>query len=496
MKLKSILKNIVLIFVFNLIYILSWAQAIKDIPVFEDDPIASMLDSLALENYFEKALAKPKTNKFKFAPDSIPVYEEAVYESRLAKIDAETPFSLEYNPSVKNYIELYSKRKRALVSRVIGMSQLYFPMIEQMLDKYNIPLEMKYLAIVESAMNPRVRSRAGAMGLWQFMYGTGKMYNLKVTSYVDERCDPYKATQAACEYLRFLYDMFGDWEMVLAAYNSGPGTVNKAIRRSGGKNTYWEIRPYLPRETQGYVPAFIAVNYVMRYSSEHNLYSSVPKRAFFEVDTVKVKQQISFEQISAVLDIPIDEVRFLNPQYKKDIIPYSANDPYALCLPTDKIGSFVTNEQAIYNYLKKENPTSQDILAIQEVKRVHTVRRGEHLSLIANRYKCTIYDLKQWNNLKSNSLRAGQKLTVYINKLPSSETQSVLTKEPPAKSKVENDKSSSNQNTSDSKYYTIKNGDTLWEIAQKAGTTMEEIKRLNNFGAKHILHPGDKIRLE
>ena len=400
-------------------------------PAFQDDPIAAALDSLTRLHYFEKGQVKPVSpslSKYHFAPDSIPRYDDGVYEARLTKLDAESPFALEYNNAVRSYIEMYAMRKRELLSRVMAMAQLYFPMIEQQLDKYNIPLEMKYLSIIESALNPRIRSRAGAAGLWQFMYTTGKLYDLKVTSYVDERCDPYKSTVAACQYLRFLYDMFGDWELVLAAYNSGPGSVNKAIRRSGGKKTYWEIRPYLPLETQGYVPAFIAVNYVMRYTAEHNLYSSIPKHTYFEVDTVKIKQQITFDQIAAVLNIPVEDVQLLNPQYKQNIIPYSPESPYTLCLPESKIGSFVTNEQAIYNYLKKEKPTSQDVMAMQEVMQIHTVRKGEHLINIANRYKCTIYDLKVWNNLKTNYIKPGQQLTVYINRIGNSPTPPVHTK--------------------------------------------------------------------
>ncbi len=409
----------------------------SQLPNFQDDPIAATLDSLALVKYFERGLIKAggpmAAAKFHFSPDSIPRYDDATYEARLSKIDAESPFDLEYNSAVKSYIEMYAMRKRELLGRVIGMSQLYFPMIEQQLDKYGIPLEMKYLAIIESALNSRIRSRAGAAGLWQFMYTTGRMYDLKVTSYVDERCDPYKATVAACQYLKFLYEMFGDWQLVLAAYNSGPGSVNKAIRRSGGKKTYWEIRPYLPIETQGYVPAFIAVNYVMRYAAEHNLYSNIPKKTFYEVDTVKIKQQISFEQISTVLNIPVEDIEFLNPCYKKGIIPYSPDQPYTLCLPEAKVGSFVTNEQAIYNYLKKEKPTSQDVMAMQEVKQIYTVRKGDHLNTIANRFKCTIYDVKVWNNLKTNYVKPGQQLVLYINKVGNSNTNTTNTQVKPRK---------------------------------------------------------------
>jgi membrane-bound lytic murein transglycosylase D len=286
-----------------------------------DNPVAAMLDSLANQKVLEKALLKPiypKTNKYKFAPDSVPRCEDFVYESRLAKLDAVSPFDLVYNPHVKGFIELYAVRKRELVSRMMGLSQLYYPMFEEIFDKHNIPLELKHLAVIESALNPTARSRCGATGLWQFMYPTGKMYGLTVTSYIDERSDVYKATEAAAEYLKSLYGMFGDWQMVLAAYNAGPGTISKAIRRSGGKKTYWEIRPYLPTETQAYVPAFIAANYVMNYPTEHNIYASTPRKTYFEVDTAVVKEPMTFNQISAALDISIEEIMYFNPQYRKN----------------------------------------------------------------------------------------------------------------------------------------------------------------------------------
>ena len=274
-----------------------------------DNPVAAMLDSFANQKMLEKALLKPiypKNNKYKFTPDSVPRYEDFVYESRLAKLDAVSPFDLIYNPHVKGFIELYAVRKRELVSRMMGLSQLYYPMFEEVFDKHNIPLELKHLAVIESALNPNARSRCGATGLWQFMYPTGKMYGLNVSSYIDERSDVYKATEAAAEYLKSLYNMFGDWQMVLAAYNAGPGTISKAIRRSGGKKTYWEIRPFLPLETQAYVPAFIAANYVMNFPVEHNIYASTPRKTYFEVDTAILKEPMTFGQISAALDISMD----------------------------------------------------------------------------------------------------------------------------------------------------------------------------------------------
>lgn len=479
-----------------------YAQKPKDDTVipFADDPIAAMLDSLARLRHFEKGYMKPasaKTGKFQFAPDSVPRYDDMVYEARLAKLDAQSPFDLVYNDVVKGYIELYAVRKRELVSRMMAQSQYYFPMFEDILDRYNLPLELKFLAICESALNPTARSRAGAMGLWQFMYPTGKMYNLNVSSYVDERCDPYKATIAAAEYLSFLYKMFGDWEMALAAYNGGPGTVNRAIRRSGGKKTYWEIRPFLPRETQGYVPAFIAVNYIMNYAPEHNLYPSIPKKTFFQVDTVQIRQQISFAQLSEVLQIPVEDLQYLNPCYKKGVIPHNpTGEPYTLVLPTNKIGSFITNEVAIYNYFKEEK--NAELAAIEETRssKVHVVKKGEHLSTIAKKYGCTISELQSWNNLKKLTIVPGQKLTVYVNKPASTTTvasKTTTNTNTVAKSQVT--KVNNTSSTTKNKYYTVRKGDTLWDIAQKYDITVDELRKLNGMHKNSKLMPGAKLKI-
>lgn len=470
----------------------------------QDDPIAAALDSLNNLNLFEKGYAKvnySRAARFNFAPDSIPSYDESVYASRLAQIDANSPFDLQYNSIVKGYIQLYTVRRRELVTRLMALSQFYFPMFEQQLDKYNLPLELKYLAICESALNPMARSHAGAMGLWQFMYPTGKMYGLKVSSYVDERCDPYKSTEAACQYLKFLYGLFGDWQMVLAAYNGGPGTVNKAIRRSGGKKTYWEIRPFLPRETQGYVPAFIAVNYVMNYTAEHNLYSATPKKTFLDVDTISVRKQLSFAQISNVLGIPEDELQYLNPTYRKGVIPFSETERNVLTLPSDKLGLFLTNEERIYNfYTSAETPSSESILASQpQVLTIHRVKKGEKLSGIAKKYGCTLTELKEWNNLKSTTVPPGKKLTIYTSEKQTS-TKVVAANEknstePEKEETVKTEESAPAKQTEQYKYYTIQKGDTLYKIAQRQQTTIEEIKRLNNFSTKYTLMPGKKIKV-
>ncbi|HET6225304.1 MAG TPA: LysM peptidoglycan-binding domain-containing protein [Bacteroidia bacterium] len=482
----------------------------------QDDPIAAALDSLYSLNLFEKGYAKvnySKTSKFNFSPDSVPHYEESVYASRLAQIDANSPFDLQYNSVVKGYIQLYTVRRRELVSRMMALSQFYFPIFEQQLDRYNLPLELKYLAICESALNPMARSHAGAMGLWQFMYPTGKMYGLKVSSYVDERCDPYKSTEAACQYLKYLYTLFGDWQMVLAAYNGGPGTVNKAIRRSGGKKTYWEIRPFLPKETQGYVPAFIAVNYVMNYTAEHNLYSATPKKIFLEVDTISITKQVSLRQIASILGIAEDELQYLNPSYRKGVIPFVVDEKNILTLPADKLGVFIMNEERIYNLngLVTEPLTSESILAKEpQIIAVHRVKKGEKLSSIANRYGCTLAQLKQWNNIKGSAVPAGKKLNIYSVPTVETATKSTVSgtdRNEETKNSVKQNESESSKTVAETKpaetvkpaegykFYTIQKGDTLYKIAKKQKTTIEEIKRLNNFSTKYMLIPGKKIKV-
>lgn len=470
--------------------------------ILSDDPIAAMLDSLSYMKIFDKSSVAIKPNKYHFPVDSIPRYSDSVYAARLAKLDAESPFDLIYNSAVRSYIELYAVRKREMVQRMLGLTQLYFPMIEEILDRYKMPLELKYLAIVESALNPSARSRAGAVGLWQFMYGTGKLQGLKITSYLDERSDPYKSTEAACEYIQFLYDMFGDWQMVLAAYNSGPGNVSKAIRRSGGKTTYWEIRKFLPRETQGYVPAFIAVNYVMTHWEEHNLYPAIPRLTFADVDTLNIKQELSFQQISKILNIPIEDIQYLNPCYKRCTVPYSSDECYALCLPIGKIGTFIANEDKIYEFAKKDSLMQS--LAVQEVSKIHRVRKGETISQVARRYGCTPEDIKAWNRLKSVKLHSGQALTIYISVKKSTTTVSVpktqnvvIDSSAVVKAKPLSGDSAATKtvdNNSGYKYIIVQKGDSLWSIAHENGVSLTQLKQWNNI-ADGKIHPGQKLKI-
>lgn len=483
----------------------------EQVHLIEDDPILEMIDSIINVKYSDNLHFTTDTailNVHDFTPDSVPDYDSSVYASRLAHLNGQTPFSLIYNDNVHAFIKVYAVKRREQVARMLGLAELYFPLFEEILDKYDMPMELKYLAIAESALNPRARSRSGAAGLWQFMYSTGKLYGLNVTSYIDERRDPYKSTVAACKYLKFLYKIYDDWDLALAAYNSGPGRVNRAIRRSGGKRNYWELWRYLPRETRGYVPAFIAVNYIMNYASEHNIYPIAPKYLHYETDTVKVKQQVSFAQISAVLNIPVEDIEFLNPVYKKGIIPYISGRAYTLYLPANKIGDFINNEQVIYNYKTPEEIRQDSIAASGSVKLTssspvvraskvnketrinHIVQEGEVLGLIAERYKCSIRDIKYWNNIRGTRIYAGKKLIIYTTVKPLQKKQKSTI------STTVKKKSTVVKGSERYVYHIIQPGDTLWDIAKLyEGVTVKQIKRLNNIYNVKKLKPGMKIKI-
>jgi membrane-bound lytic murein transglycosylase D len=411
-------------------------------------------------------------------------------KARLAKLDAKSPFNIGYNPSLENVIKSFLKRRGPFIERMLTASQFYFPLFEQELDAYNIPMELKYLAIVESALNPRARSRVGATGLWQFMYTTGMMYKLEVNSYVDERSDPIRATKAACAYMQKLYGIFEDWDLVLAAYNSGPGNVNKAIRRSGGYENYWNIRRNLPRETAGYVPAFLATMYLFEYAEEHGIVGAKADRAYFETDTIHVKHLITFDQVAELVNISKEELKVLNPAYKLDIIPYVEGKDYALRLPVSKIGAFVNNEKAIYAHVsdelkKREKPLPKFTKGSDRIR--YRVRSGDYLGKIANRYRVRVSDIKRWNGLRSNNLRVGQRLTIYPRN-PGAVAQA------PAK-KQASKKPVSLANVPPNKLYTVKDGDSLWTISKKyPGITVDNLQEWNGISGRN-LKPGQKLKL-
>ncbi len=338
-----------------------------------------------------------------------PKFPNHIYKERIRLIDQSSPFRLIYNAEVQKYIELYAYRKRMHTSKVLGLSDMYFPIFEECLDKYNLPLEFKYLAVVESALNPSIKSGAGAKGLWQFMLTTGKIYGLETSSYEDQRCDPYLATEAACKYFIDLYKTYGNWELVLAAYNCGPGNVNKAIRRSGYKKSYWELWPYLPKETRGYVPAFIAVNYVMTYAQEHDLHPLIPSKTYFHYDTLQVSHRVDLKKMSQQLDIPMDVITMLNPSYKIHVIP-KTKEGRSLYLPIDKIGAFLDKEKQILAMSRE--PVHHHSPSQKKAQITHYVQNNETLFHIASIYGCTTSQIKKWNNLKSTKLKNTQKLVV------------------------------------------------------------------------------------
>ena len=485
-----------------------------------DDPIVAQLDSLAFLNLFEPSrnqgeVGRPKS--FGFASDSVPVYSPQILAERIAKMDAASPFKLIYNEEVKAYIDMYSIRKRNQVSRMIGLSELYFPLFEETLAKYKMPLELKHLAIIESALNPAARSRVGAQGLWQFMYGTGKLFKLEVNSYIDERCDPIKSTEAACLYMKYLYSIYKDWSLVLAAYNSGPGNVNKAIRRSGGKTNYWDLRPFLPKETAGYVPAFIAATYVMNYSKEHNLSPIKPKAIFNEIDTLHIHRRLTFNQISAVLDMPIEDVEFLNPSYLLGVIP-ETEGRHILTLPKSKIAAFINNEETIYSYKSSRESRMDSLLNIKRAlpiaSKTHVVRSGESISAVARKYGVTVNDIKKWNNLRSAKLKRGQRLKVsppyssQVNQTtvsasgenkPSettSQSSEQTTEVKPAPAKTSPQTEVKEKRTVGVKTYKVKPGDSLWKIAVSHGMTLSEIQKLNGFSSRTVIKTGMKIKVK
>ncbi|MEP2060014.1 MAG: LysM peptidoglycan-binding domain-containing protein [Maribacter litoralis] len=458
----------------------------------QDHALAAKFDSLWMKELVDAApLFNEMYQEVLTEPDTTAAFvldlPTDTLKMRLARMNERTPFNIEYNSSLESVIKSFLTRKRDLMERMLTISQFYFPLFEQELDNKNIPLEMKYLSIVESALNPKARSRVGATGLWQFMYGTGKEMKLNINSYVDERSDPIKSTAAASNYLNRLYRIYNDWDLALAAYNSGPGNVNKAIRRSGGQRNYWNIRRNLPRETAGYVPAFQATMYIFEYAEEHGLKTKRAERAYFETDTIHVKHMITFDQITELTGINKDELKILNPQYKLDVIPFVKGRSHALRLPVHQMGKFVANEEAIYAHVQKELKEKEGLIAkiekaAEENSIRYRVRDGDFLGKIAERYGVRVSQLKQWNGLRSNNLRIGQRLTIYPRKNPSS---SVKPRETPSRTAVANN----------SKIHEVRSGDSLWTISRKyPGVTIENLRKWNGISGNN-LKPGTKLKL-
>ncbi|HEX9981591.1 MAG TPA: LysM peptidoglycan-binding domain-containing protein [Flavobacterium sp.] len=499
---------------------LSFLDSIKS--TFVNDDLAACVDSLWMKELTSLDLYHNITEDIK----TINLDEKVDYElptellkERLKIMDAKSPFNIEYNPGLENIIKSFLKNRKRSYERLMAISEYYFPMFEEALARQNIPLEIKYLAVVESALNPKAVSRVGATGLWQFMYQTGKQYNLGIDSYVDERSDPLKASEAAAQYMSNMYKIFGDWDLVLASYNSGPGNVAKAIRRSGGRQNYWNIRKHLPKETQGYVPAFLATMYIYEYHKEHGI---KPERALvkhFATDTVMVKRQLTFKQISQLLDIPVAQLEMLNPSYKLKTVPSYGDKDHYLRLPIDKAAIYASNEDKIYAYAdhesaKRERPySSQQAYASRDTSssykterttvsrtKYHKVRRGDSLGEISNKYGVSVAELKKWNKLKGNSIPAGKSLRIITTervatRVKKDEKPVVAAKnEAIAAVDVKDIKKDEIASTEEARpqTYVVQPGDNLSAIARKNNVSVNQIKEWNNFEDNNLL-AGTKI---
>ena len=476
---------------------LTYLDSIKK--TFVKDDLASCVDSLWLKELTNLDIYNNLTEDIQ----TINIDEKVDYElptellkTRLQEMDEKSPFHIEYNQGLENIIKSFLKNRKRSFERLMAVSEYYFPLFEEAFDKQNVPLEIKYLAVVESALNPKAVSRVGATGLWQFMYQTGKQYGLKIDSYVDERSDPLKASEAAAQYMKNMYAIFGDWDLVLASYNSGPGNVAKAIRRSGGQQNYWNIRKNLPQETQGYVPAFLATMYIYEYHKEHGI---KPERApikHFATDTVMIKRQMSFKQISDLIDIPVAQLQILNPSYKLNVVPSYRDQSHYLRLPQDKMAVFTSNESKIYAYVDREanlrekpfqivRPiVSQDSVntfqrLAQAKVRYYRVKRGDNLSTIAKKYDIAVDDLKKWNNIKGNEVAYGKNL-----KINGTDAEQKST----AVAKVEVDKKAVQKDSvvTTTSSYVVQKGDNLSNIAKKFNITVADIEEWNKLTNNNV----------
>jgi membrane-bound lytic murein transglycosylase D len=494
------------------------------IPEVLDENVNNLLQSWHVQ-YFSK------TENHCLDDDSNVQFPDEIYRQRLSRLPCIIPMN--YNPLVRRCIDLYADRRRDLVRYMMGMADFYFPIFEQILDEYDLPLELKYLAVVESMLNPRALSRVGAAGIWQFMLPTGKIYGLEINSLIDERLDPYKSTHAACKYFKEMYAVYGDWHLVLASYNCGPGNVNRAIRRAGGKTNFWDIFPYLPRETRSYVPLFIAATYIMNYYCEHNL-CPLQTSLSLAVDTIVVNRMLHLSQVAEVLNIDIELVRLLNPQYKREIIPGHIV-PSVLKLPVAATYDFIDKEDSVYLHRIEEllatsrpartsssaaGKTVAESSSTRETIK-HTVEAGENLHIIANRYGVTARDIRKWNRLSSNRVSRGRQLTIYVDNGGVRYTAKKDTGAPPpaadaSASRVSGPKQAAAPTTitantppqqqpsqavntlrSGAKIisYKVRSGDSLYTISKKyPGVTVAKIQQANQMSTTKI-KPGQILKI-
>ncbi|MGA9636916.1 LysM peptidoglycan-binding domain-containing protein [Flavobacterium sp.] len=502
---------------------ISYLDSIKK--TFIKDNLATCVDSLWMKELTNMDLYNEMTNDLVNVDENKKVdydLSTELLKSRLEEMDKKSPFRIQYNEQLENVIKSYLKYRKKSYERLMAVSDFYFPLFEEAFAKKNVPLEVKYLSIVESALNPKAVSRVGATGLWQFMYQTGKEYNLNVDSYVDERSDPLKASEAAADYMARMYRIFGDWELVLASYNSGPGNVSKAIRRSGGKQNFWDIKRHLPQETQGYVPAFLATMYIFEYHKEHGIVPDVNALKLYATDTIAVRKEMTFSQVASLLDMPMAQLQLLNPSYKLNIIPAYHDKNHFLRLPKDKIAVFASNEDKIYAYVQHEydlkygiiQPLKTAIVA-KEIKKadpsklsvsntlIYKIQQGDNLSVIANKYDVSIEDLKKWNNLQSNSIAYGENLKISapadtIFKASKTIGTAVITPKVAVvetKNKEEVASSIEEVVADEVVIYVVQKGDNLNSIARTNNVTVADLMTWNDLSGPAIAL-GTKIKIK
>lgn len=481
------------------------------------EKIAEDLDSLVNSWYVRIAI---QDSQIYFENDSIGLeYPDSVYMARLSRINS--VIKLPYNSIIRNHIHVYTVRQREKFRAVLGLKDYYFPIIEDIFDSYNLPTELKFMSVIESALNPNAYNRrSGATGMWQFMYSTGKLYGLAINSLVDERRDPVKSTHAAAKYIRDLYNIYNDWILVIAAYNCGPGNVNKAIKRSGNKKDYWDIYTRLPRETRGYIPMFVAAAYAVNYFPEHKL-APLPLNIPVSTDTIMISQDIHLNQISEVMRIPLGELKALNPQYKTGLVPGSSS-PQSLTLPMSHLSDFIGLTDTIRNfkpdvYLTRinlnANPSSATAFVPPDVKGktklIYTVKDGDNLGFIAEWYRVGLSDLRYWNDINRNLIRAGQKLVVYvdpqkadyysgINEMTFAEKQQMIGKSTtPNAPPVSYASLSAMDQQGEFITYTVRNGDTIWDIVKRFdNVSASDVITLNNLTDPGKIRVGQVLKIK
>lgn len=441
-------------------------------------------------------------NELNYEPGEIPTFTDDQICERLQKMNEMTPFHLDCNAATISTIRFFARERRSFIRIAMGRSALYFDMYKEKMAEYGIPIELRFLSVIESGLRPQIKSRAGALGLWQFMYKTGLYFGLDENSYIDERMDPEKSTDAACRYLKQLYGIYGDWNLALAAYNAGPGNVNKAIRKSGDKKTYWEVRPYLPAETQGYVPNFIAAAYMMTYHAEHNIIPMEAKIHNAQLDTMCLTEGVHMSTISKLIDWELEDIQALNPVYKTSFIPKS-KPSRCITGPLEKISLLVSFQDSLYaleraifspikpipqieipiaqvsdssDTTKDEQPIIADTIPKKENLQYHKVKPGDNLKNIALKFNVTIEEIMEWNALRTANIYVGQRLKIYSEQ----NSTSIVVQTPKLPSK---------------KYYVVRSGDTFTRVAQKHNLTQAQLQRLNPGARINRITVGQRLRV-